>query len=147
MTEVNYDRLPDRTRLQFFRNLRAFRAHAEKHFLSSNELWSEVLGDSFPRDDPDRWDERTVRMVYEQVVKVLDAGILFAQDRPLFVRFTEWRCPMNGGPSRQNAGIYLLAEPGYVMVVEADIVKTAFFCGKHRHDPSFVRFEAGWNYI
>jgi hypothetical protein len=141
-----YERLPDRVQLQFFRHPGDFRHHARKHFLSAAEPWSEILP-SFPRGDPDKWNDRTTDQAYEQAVEVLEEGIRSAEERLLFVRFRERRRPAEGGAVRETKGIYLLAREGYVVVVEADIVRTAYFCGKHPEDPWLVRFEKGWNHI
>lgn len=139
--------LPDRTRLDFFRNESHFLTHLKTHFLAPEEPWLRVLPQLFPAGQLDRWNEVTMARVYDQVVQNLDEGIKFAQKHPVYARCRSRRQLRSGTTEKCTAGIYLLAKPGYVIVAADDVVCTAFFCSRGATDPFFILFDEGWKYI
>src|SRR5690349_6863082 len=93
-------RLPDRTRLTLFPNLAHFARHLQEHFLSAEEPWQRLPGGQFLRELSQKRGAGTVSLldreletVYARMVEMLDAGMRFAEEKPLFVRCEMTRQP------------------------------------------------------
>lgn len=144
--ETQVYELPETTDLQFFTSEAHFIRKLQKHFLSENEPWSRLFGVKFLQQlgrKLEADDVSTLNDAYRQAVTVLDEGLRFAAGRPLYLRIREI-LTTKGRPVRQQRVMFLLAKPGFRIVVHSGFVQTAYFQTKTRNDSYFTLFREAW---
>ena len=144
MIEHRY-KLPGEVWLRFFANLAAFAKHIQDHFASSQEPWCVVFGknlcdrlanvSAYDLQDPN------LPGLYAEVVEHLHQGILFAQERPVYVRLGQDR---GDGP---RPTLYLVAPEGYLIVARDGQVRSAYFPNSSPGDSAHNRFRATWLFV
>lgn len=141
--------LEEEREISFFSSQSQFLHTVNDHFLSSHEPWQRVLHISpklcqkmAPLDGLD------IRRLYADAVSALDEGVQASLLRPVYAR-------MHG--SRRNIGsaakpmefFNFLASKGFVVIVRAGVVRTAYFVNEQRaRNPSTAYlFEHAWHDI
>lgn len=140
-----YD-LPETTELTFFSSEAHFTQKLQKHFLSENEPWSRLIGVRFLQQVSRKLEANDVSALndaYCHAVAVLDEGLQFAAQCPLYLRIHEIMT-MNGRFARQQQVLFLLAKSGFRIVVHSGFVQTAYFHTKSRNDSYFTLFRESW---
>ena len=146
--EKTYD-LPRPTTLRLFRNLETFRKKAEDHLLCATEPWHRLLGVKFLRKVGKKLTEdsvSTIRELYDRMVPLVDDGIRFSSEVPVYVEFrAKWR--RFDGHEEVCNGFYFLSEFGFIVVARSGIVRTAYFPSKHSNESYFTLFNEAWRAI
>lgn len=141
--------LPSRTELAFFKDENHFKLKVCDHFLNPAEPWSRLLGVKFLRRVRQKLaagEVSVLEQVYADAIPVLDEGVQFAVDLPLFVRF-EAEFSFGGGRNSTHEGWYMLAKAGFKVVAHGGIVRTAYFVSKTPGDSYFTLFKEAWRSI
>jgi hypothetical protein len=130
----------------FFNGLDQFRHTARDHFVSENEPWHRILHFS-PKvcQKTNPLDGINLEELYSAAVSVLDEGIRFSVEYPIYVRIIGSR-RRTGSPVQSMDSLNFLSDKGFVVIVRDGIVRTAYFVNesaKPNPSASFL-FERGW---
>jgi hypothetical protein len=129
------------------------------HILNENEPWSRVLHLKVKRQENLRQQigsrdvserDAAEEELYAQCIDVLAGGITYSIGVPVYVEFIQERRSGPQDAPYRTQGFYFLADAGFLIVVRANIVRTAFFeTGiKGKRDLSRVGlFLAGWHHV
>jgi hypothetical protein len=106
------------------------------HILNNKEPWSRLLHVRLKRldnlcqqlgsSDVVKRNEAEAEL-YAQCVEILAQGITEAAEQPVYVEFVQQRRPSGTNSSYRTAGFYFVARAGFLVVVRADVVRTAWF--------------------
>lgn len=138
--------LPEPISLGFFTSPEHFERKLRKHFLNVNEPWSRLLGVKFLHQVGQKLAADDVSMLgeaYRQVVSVLDEGVRFSADCPLFLAVRQ-TLTVRGSLPRKLRCLFLLAKPGFRIVAHSGFIQTAYFQTKSRNDSYFTLFRESW---
>lgn len=141
--------LPSTTALAFFKDEEQFARKVRDHFLNPCEPWSRLLGVHFLRQVGQKLAAGEVSVLeeaYERAVPVLDGGIGFAAELPLFVHY-QAEVAYGGRKMSRHQGYLLLAEAGFKVVAHGGTVRTAYFLTKTPGDSYFTLFKEAWRAI
>ncbi|HNO77969.1 MAG TPA: hypothetical protein PKN33_07895 [Phycisphaerae bacterium] len=136
------------TTIAFFKSKEQFLSKLRKHICNPEEPWERLLGRKFVRKLRQNLDGMavcTLGDVYLKVVSVLDDGIQFASQAPLYIKYEE---VSTSKTTRSSTSVLLLLAPkGYVMPAHNDIVRTAYFPSKDLNASWFTLFREAWKDI
>lgn len=143
--------------IAFFGDEDRFRHTLTDHFLNASEPWERLLGAKFLRSARQKVDAGSVSIMgeaYDLVVPVLDAGIVFSIELPVYVEFRQERQPDSGLRINVSDGFYFLSEAGFLMVVREDrfwglLLRTAWFevGPKGPNQSKATLFRNAWQYV
>lgn len=147
---TNEFRLPEPIEVKFFRSLEHFLLKARKHFLADEEVWERLLGvkkiKKFSKKLADESvDDAEVQSFYDRVVGEITRGIQFAEALPLYVAAEE-KVEFESSRNFTRRVLYLLAEPGFRIVIYGGVVRTAFFATA-ANESYYTLFREGWRAI
>lgn len=106
------------------------------HALNEREPWQRVLHVRVKRQENLRQQlessdvlerDRAEAELYQPSVDVLTQGIEYSTGFPVFVEFIQERRSGLDRPPNETQGFYFLGEPGFLVVVREDVVRTARF--------------------
>ncbi len=144
-------------KIAFFRDEAGFRHSLTDHFLSPNEPWERVLGVHFLRSLRQKIDSDDVSVIgeaYARSLPVLDDGIRFSIDLPVYVEFEQERLRFGATAAYKTHGFYFLSNHGFLIVVREGIVRTAMYPlggkgakGKGANVSKWTLFREAWKYV
>ena len=136
-------RIPEPTEIWFFDRERAFLRHVQDHFLNPDEFWGHLLGgerflrelertlgSEFLLQAGQKWNPEEVSMlreIYRQVFPILDDGMAFSSELPLYVWFRRKVQDVGGTETKIEEGFHFLSRWGFVVVVKERVVRSAYF--------------------
>lgn len=138
--------LPEPTELQLFPDEERFLKKVRKHFLNPNEPWHRLFGERFLQQLRRKLDEGDVSLVgeaYDKAVAVLDVGLCYAEEQPLYLRVLEE--VERDGVTVLREAYHLIARQGYKVVAHGGKVRTVYFMGKSACDSYFTLFKEAWS--
>jgi hypothetical protein len=129
-----------------FRDEEHFVSKLRKHYLNPSEPWGRLFGVNFLRQVGQKLREQDVSLVaeaYAQAVEIIDAGVLFAAQQPIFMCVKEtvaqqWRL-------QYRWCYYLLAEAGFKIVAHGGILRSAYFLSKNPQESKYTLFKEAWS--
>jgi len=139
--------------IQFFSEMEKFIEHIKDHFCNKSEPWSRLLGKKLIKQICQKVEKRDVSLnetleFYNKVVSKLTEGIAFSIKCPLYVMIDEQTSKSNKNNFKNRKVLFFLAEQGYILVCEKDIIKTAYFVGHNPKKDSYsILFKNGWKNI
>jgi hypothetical protein len=136
--------LPRRTTLQFFDNWNSFQVHADKHFLKYP--FCRLFDASFAEQVRQQIASGQVPLLgafYGRVFPRLEAGVRFAADLPVYIRYVAL-VTLDVGRKFKESGFYFLAKEGFQVGAHTGVVRTAFYTEQREGFSEFARFRDAW---
>lgn len=128
--------------IQFFANAERFKHLLRDHLLGVDEgaktpaePWERPLSRRFlkklcqelPSVTVSSREASILAEAYREVIPVLDEGIAFSIQFPIYVAFQQERKRLRESESYRTDGYYFLTWDGYLIVVRDSVVRTAYF--------------------
>lgn len=158
---------PEPVEIWFFKNAPKFLHTVQDHFLNSEEFWGHLLGgdsfiekirsglsSNFLKIPSQKWTEQEVSLleeVYEKAFPVLEQGMKFSSELPLYILYQAEVLYEESGETRAESGILCLSRWGFIVVVVGDVVRTTYFRSTHRRESNSLDystvFNEAWRYL
>ena len=138
--------------IQFFSRMEKFKVHIKDHFCNKSEPWSRLMGKKLIKQICQKVEKGEVTYketmdFYDKVVAKLNEGITFSVNSPLYVMINERISFSNKDNFKDRIVLFFLAEQGYIIICDKDIIKTAYFVSYNSKDSYSVLFKNGWKNI
>jgi hypothetical protein len=143
--ETRSYRLPAEVSLRIFPDQDRFLVKVRKHFLNPNEPWVRLFGAAFLQQLGRKLNAADVSLVaeaYRKAVEIIDEGVRFAEQQPLYLRIEE-EIEQGGRTSRRQV-LYLLGRYGFKIVAHGGKIRSAYFMTKSPRDSYFTLFKEAW---
>ena len=139
--------------IQFFSEMERFKVHIKDHFCDKSKPWSRLLGQKLIDQICQKVEKGEVTPIetkdfYNKVVSKLNEGITFSVNSPLYIIIDEQTSLSNKNNFKDRKALYFIAEQGYILICDENIIKTAYFVGHNpKKDAYLVLFKKAWENI